>query len=84
MIFLGGLKKVSVSQLESAINNLDETILTENRSKMILSFLPSLDEENLIKQHRGDRSKLRKAERFMMAVRTFEEKQSDLVALKSA
>jgi hypothetical protein len=40
VIFLGGLKGTRLSELQYAIKSFDESILTENRLKMILSFLP--------------------------------------------
>jgi hypothetical protein len=44
VIFLGGIKNVSIQQWETSISNLNLDIVSENRAKMIYSFLPTSDE----------------------------------------
>ncbi len=47
VIFLGGIKNVSIQQWEISISNLNLEIVSENRAKMIYSFLPTSDEERI-------------------------------------
>ena len=87
MIFLGGIKNVSIQQWKISISNLDLDIVSENRAKMIYSFLPSSDEVriiNLIFQVKKLKSlssslceKLRIAESFLLMVYFMIAKQKD-------
>ena len=69
VIFLGGLKNVSLADLQKGIRELDTDLITDLRAKMINSFLPTADELKLIKAHRKEVGRLRKAEEFLVLVR---------------
>jgi hypothetical protein len=87
VIFLGGIKNVSIQQWKISISNLDLDIVSENRAKMIYSFLPTSDEVriiNLIFQVKKLKSlssshceKLRIAESFLLMVYFMIAKQKD-------